>query len=140
MNQGGAEDYLNHLPHVADLDAYAPSPIEDDGWTLNDALRRWALKTFGPNLDLDFATAQFLDHFRGNRSRRPNWNTEWQKWIRREAKFASERANRPGGVVVPFAQPRPSTTDLRVQAALDLGRQMQAEHDAAQAAAHKEAQ
>lgn len=31
------------------------------------------------------------------------------------------------------ALPRPSTTDQRVQAALDLGRQMQAEHDAAQA-------
>lgn len=38
----------------------------------------------------------------------------------------------------PSAQ-RPSTTDARVQAALDLGRQMQAEYDAAQAAL-KEAQ
>jgi hypothetical protein len=37
-------------------------------------------------------------------------------------------------------QPRPSTTDARVQAALDLGRQMQAEYDAAQTAAHQEAQ
>lgn len=44
------------------------------------------------------------------------------------------------GQVVPFAQPRPSTTDARVQAALDLGRQMQAEYDAAQADIHKEAQ
>ena len=42
------------------------------------------------------------------------------------------------GQVVPFAQPRPSTTDARVQSALDLGRLMQAEYDAAQAA--KEAQ
>lgn len=40
------------------------------------------------------------------------------------------------GQVVPFGQLRPSTTDARVQAALDLGRQMQAEYDAAQ----KEAQ
>ena len=40
------------------------------------------------------------------------------------------------GQVVPISQPRPSTTDARVQAALDLGRQMQAEYDAAQ----KEAQ
>lgn len=45
------------------------------------------------------------------------------------------------GAVVPFrgpaAQHRPSTTDARVQAAIDLGRQMQAEADAAAA---KEAQ
>jgi hypothetical protein len=92
MADVGGESAASGVP---DLDAYAPSPIEDDGWALTDALRRWALKTFGPNLDLDYATAQFLDHFIGNRSRRPNWNTEWQKWIRREAKYASERANRP---------------------------------------------
>lgn len=79
----------------ADPDAYAPSPIDDDGFALNDGLRRWALGTFGPNLDLDYETAQFVDHFRSNGQRRKNWNTEWQKWIRRSAKFASERANRP---------------------------------------------
>ncbi|MFJ5967926.1 hypothetical protein [Streptomyces sp. NPDC093060] len=80
---------------AVDLDAYAPSPIDDDNWALTDGLRRWALSTFGPGLDLDYETAQFLDHFRGNGQRRKNWNTEWQKWIRRSAKFASERANRP---------------------------------------------
>jgi hypothetical protein len=121
-----------------DLDAYAPSPIETAGFELTDPMRGWALRTFGPSLDLDYETAQFVDHFRAQNVRRPNWPTEWQKWIRRSAKFASERANRPSTNVVPFAQPRPSTTDARVQAALDLGRQMQAEYDAAQTA--KEAQ
>jgi hypothetical protein len=125
---------------AVDLDAYAPSPIDTDGFELTDAMRAWALRTFGPALDYDYETAQFVDHFRAQNTRRPNWPTEWQKWIRRSAKYASERATRPTTNVVPFAQPRPSTTDLRVQAALDLGRQMQAEYDAAQAAAHKEAQ
>lgn len=78
-----------------DLDAYAPSPIDDDGWNLTDGLRRWAISTFGPNLDLDYETSQFVSHFRANGQRRKNWNDEWQKWIRRSAKFASERANRP---------------------------------------------
>ncbi|UJV42039.1 hypothetical protein [Streptomyces sp. AMCC400023] len=113
-----------------------PSPIDIDGFELTDAMRGWALRTFGAGLDLDYETAQFVDHFRAQNTQRPNWPTEWQKWVRRSAKYASERANRPAGIVVPFTQSRPSTTDARVQAALDLGRQMQAEYDAA----HKEAQ
>lgn len=55
--------------------------------------------------------------------------------------LSETRQHTPSGEVVPFrgpaAQHRPSTTDARVQAALDLGRQMQAEADAAAA---KEAQ
>ncbi|MGW0904954.1 hypothetical protein [Streptomyces sp. NPDC002853] len=71
------------------------APIDIDGFELTDVMRAWGLRTFGPGLDLDYETAQFVDHFRGNESRRPNWPAEWQKWIRRSAKFASERANRP---------------------------------------------
>jgi hypothetical protein len=123
-----------------DLGASAPSPIDIDGWTLADGLRRWTVSTFGAGIDPDYEAAQFVSHFRSTGQSRRNWNDEYQKWIRRSAKFASERANRPSTNVVPFTQPRPSTTDARVQAALDLGRQMQAEHDAAQAAAHREAQ
>jgi len=87
-----------------------PAPIDDDGFALTDSMRAWALRTFGPGLDLDYETAQFLDHFRGNGTRRPNWPAEWQKWIRRSAKFASERANRPplravAGGHVPFRNP-----------------------------------
>ncbi len=86
------------------------SPIDIDGFALNDGLRRWALKTFGPGLDLDYETAQFVDHFRAQAVRRPNWPTEWQKWIRRSAKYASERANCPplravSGGHVPFQCP-----------------------------------
>ncbi|WUH94589.1 hypothetical protein OG900_33540 [Streptomyces sp. NBC_00433] len=71
------------------------SPIDVDGFDLTDSMRAWALRTFGPGLDLEYETAQFLDHFRAQSVRRPNWPAEWQKWIRRSAKYASERANRP---------------------------------------------
>jgi hypothetical protein len=72
-----------------------PAPIDDDGFELTDAMRAWSLRTFGPGLDIDYETAQFVDHFRAQHVRRPNWPAEWQKWIRRSAKYASERANRP---------------------------------------------
>jgi hypothetical protein len=72
-----------------------PSPIDVDAFKVTDSMRAWALKTFGPGLDLDYETAQFVDHFRANGTRRPNWPAEWQKWIRRSAKFAAERAARP---------------------------------------------
>lgn len=72
-----------------------PAPIDTDGFALTDSMRRWALDTFGPHLDIDYETAQFLDHFRANGQRRKNWPAEWQKWIRRSAKHASERATRP---------------------------------------------
>jgi len=71
------------------------APIDIDGFELTDAMRAWSLRTFGPGLDADYETAQFVDHFRAQAVRRPNWPAEWQKWIRRSAKFASERANRP---------------------------------------------
>ncbi|MGW5711641.1 hypothetical protein [Streptomyces olivaceus] len=80
---------------AAERDAFGPSPIDIDGFELTDSMRAWSLRTFGPGLDLDYETAQFVDHFRAQNTRRPNWPAEWQKWIRRSAKFASERANRP---------------------------------------------
>lgn len=97
---------------AADLDAYAPSPIDVDGFELTDAMRAWALRTFGPGLDLEYETAQFLDHFRAQNTRRSNWPTEWQKWIRRSAKYASERANRTtDAAVVPFRDRQQQHTD-----------------------------
>jgi hypothetical protein len=97
---------------AADLDAYAPAPIDVDGFELTDAMRAWALRTFGPGLDLDYETAQFLDHFRAQNTRRSNWPTEWQKWIRRSAKYASERATRTtGAAVVPFRDRQQQHTD-----------------------------
>lgn len=94
-----------------DRDAFgAPSPIDIDGFALNDSMRRWALDTFGPGLDVDHETAIFIDHFRAEGTRRPNWPAAWQKWIRRSAKWASERATRPplravSGGYTPFQCP-----------------------------------
>ncbi|MFC9753007.1 helix-turn-helix domain-containing protein [Streptomyces sp. NPDC056921] len=87
------------------------APIDDDGFALTDAMRRWALDTFGPAIDVDYETAQFVDHHRAEASRRNNWPTEWQKWIRRSAKWASERQQRPplravsGGAWRPYTNP-----------------------------------
>lgn len=96
----------------AERDAFGLSPIDVDGFELTDAMRGWALRTFGAGLDLDYETAQFIDHFRAQNVRRPNWPTEWQKWVRRSAKYASERATRPplravSGGYQPYKQPSP---------------------------------
>lgn len=116
-----------------------PAPIDDAGFELNDGMRRWAHRDgYAALVDVDYETAQFVSHHRAERTRKKSWPDEWQKWIRRSAKWASERTSNV--VQLHTGQPRPSTTDARVQAAIDLGRQMQAEHDAAQAATHKEAQ
>ncbi|MCZ4514523.1 hypothetical protein O3Q52_41615 [Streptomyces sp. ActVer] len=71
------------------------APIDNDGFALTDAMRRWALATFGPALDVDHETEQFLSHHRAEGTRRKSWPDEWQKWLRRSAKWASERATRP---------------------------------------------
>jgi len=113
---------------AADLDAYAPSPIDDDGWALNDGLRGWTLRTFGPGIDPDYEAAQFLSHFRSTGQTRRNWNDEYQKWVRRSAKYASERANRPTNVLALPGHPqaRRSTTDDRVAAGLALAAELRA--------------
>lgn len=69
--------------------------IDDEGFELTDAMRRWSLNTLGPNLDVDHETEQFISHHRAEGTRRRSWPDEWQKWMRRSAKWASERANRP---------------------------------------------
>jgi hypothetical protein len=93
------------------------TPIPDD-FQLSDAMRRWAITTFGNALDPDYETQQFISHHRAEGSRRKSWPDEWQKWMRRSAKYASERANRqppllqalPGGLpATTGTQPLPGT-------------------------------
>ncbi|MYV77745.1 hypothetical protein GT352_28005 [Streptomyces sp. SID1046] len=69
-------------------------PLPDD-FALSDAMRRWSLKTFGPDLDVDHETKQFVSHFRAEGVRKRSWPDAWQKWMRNAAKFASERQQRP---------------------------------------------
>lgn len=119
-----------------------PAPVDTDGFTVTDSMRRWANEVH-PHVDLQHSTNQFVAHYRSTGTRRRNWPEAWRKWIAEDSRRGVGRPTQ-GAFLVPLPgggqASRPSTTDARVQAALDLGRQMQAEHDAAQAAAHKEAQ
>jgi hypothetical protein len=112
---------------AADLDAFAPTPIEVDGFQLTDSMRRWCHTTY-PALDVDHSTAQFVSHYRSTGARRKSWPDAWQKWIRDDAQRAAQRRPAfPGGNVVALpGGHRPSTTDLRVQAALDIAAELRA--------------
>lgn len=120
----------------ADLDALAPTPIEVDGFELTDAMRRWAKRDgYSDLVDIDYATAQFISHYRSTGARRKSWPDAWQKWIREEAHRATQRTPRPSGNVVALpgqGQPtRRSTTDDRVAAALQLAAEFRAEEGTA---------
>ncbi|MFH8336917.1 hypothetical protein [Streptomyces sp. AM6-12] len=114
-----------------DLDAYAPSPIDTDGWTLADGLRRWAVNTFGAGIDPDYEAAQFVSHFRSTGQSRRNWNDEYQKWVRRSAKFASERANRPSNVIALPNGQQLTGTDAKVAGWMAIAEQLRQEGDSA---------
>lgn len=79
-------------PH--DDDQAAP-PIDDSGFQLTDGLRRWALQTHGPGINLDHEYAQFVLHHRAQMTQSSNWYAAFQKWVGRSAKWASENAQRP---------------------------------------------
>jgi hypothetical protein len=93
-------------------------------------MRRWALNTFGQELDVDYETQQFISHHRAEATRRHSWPDEWQKWVRRSAKYAAERQQRPtqGAFLVPLpggGNPR-STTDQRVAQGLAIAAELRA--------------
>lgn len=69
--------------------------LDDSDFELNDTMRRWAVSTFGSALDIEHETAQFVSHYRAEGTRKRSWPDEWQKWMRRASKYASERQNRP---------------------------------------------
>ncbi|MYR30574.1 MULTISPECIES: hypothetical protein [unclassified Streptomyces] len=108
----------------------APAPIDDDGFTVTDPMRRWAASTV-PGLDVDYETAQFVTHFRGERTRRRSWPDEWQKWMRRSAKFASERALRPASNVIALPGQPLTGTDAKVAGWLALSEQLRQNGDPA---------
>lgn len=85
-------------------------PLDDANFRITDTMRRWAAATF-PSLDVDYETQQFVSHYRADGARRRSWPDEWQKWIRRSAKFASERTHTPGAAVVPFRDRQQQHTD-----------------------------
>lgn len=96
------------------------APIDDDGFALNDGMRRWAHRDgYAAVVDVDYETAQFVDHFRANGQRRTNWSAEWQKWIRRSAKFAADKRGKSNVFQLPSGQ-QLTGTDARVAGWLAL--------------------
>jgi hypothetical protein len=117
---------------AAERDAFGPSPIDLDGWTLNDGLRRWTINTFGTGIDPDYEAAQFLSHFRSTGQARRNWNDEYQKWVRRSAKFASERRQHSNVIALPGQPGAPLTgTDAKVAGWMALAEQLRQGEDTA---------
>jgi hypothetical protein len=55
-------------------------------------MRRWAKRDgYSDLVDIDHATAQFISHYRSTGARRSSWPDAWQKWIRDDAKKATDR-------------------------------------------------
>lgn len=96
-------------------DGSLPMAPIDDGFALTDPMRCWAAATV-PALEIDLETAQFVAHFRANGGRRRSWPDEWQKWMLRSAKWASERQERPPLRATPFTGWRPYTNPTDVSA------------------------
>ena len=70
------------------------TPIDEAGFELNDAMRRWAKRDgYSDLVDIDYATQQFVSHYRSTGARRSSWPDAWQKWIRDDAKKAADRAS-----------------------------------------------
>jgi hypothetical protein len=124
-NQPPVEPPTTELAEVGDhsypSQGLAPNaPIDDDGFALNDGMRRWAHRDgYAALVDVDYETAQFVDHFRANGQRRSNWAAEWQKWIRRSAKFATDKRGTSNVFQLPTGQTL-TGTDARVAGWLAL--------------------
>jgi len=116
---------------AADLDDLAPTPIEVEGFQLTDAMRRWAHATY-PGLDIEHATAQFVSHYRSTGARRKSWPDAWQKWIRDDAKRASDRGSRTTTNVIALPSGQQLTgTDAKVAGWMALAQQLRQEGDPA---------
>ncbi|MEV7975368.1 hypothetical protein [Streptomyces sp. NPDC086519] len=86
----GVETSGSSAPSAERPDGLPLTPIDIDGFTVTDTMRRWANATY-PGMDLDHSTAQFVSHYRSTGARRSSWPDAWQKWIRDDAKKAAER-------------------------------------------------
>lgn len=103
---------------AADLEALAPTPIEVDGFQLTDAMRRWANATY-PAVDINYATAQFISHYRSTGAKRRSWPDAWQKWVRDDAQRATQR-RQPSNVIQLASGQTLTGTDARVAGWLAL--------------------
>ncbi|MFF2184612.1 hypothetical protein [Streptomyces sp. NPDC058155] len=108
------------------------APIEIDAFAVTDVMRAWALRTFGPNFDIEHSTAQFVSHYRSTGTRRKSWPDAWQKWIRDDAKRAAERAQRTPSNVIALPSGQTLTgTDAKVAGWMAIAEQLRQEGDSA---------
>jgi hypothetical protein len=99
-----------------------PDPFE-----VTDEMRDWA-RTHTPTCGAKDHEA-FVDYWRGQpgaKGRKVDWFATWRNWMRREQERRQSNPPRASP-----ADPRPSTSDQRANAAKDLGRRLQAQADAA---------
>jgi hypothetical protein len=111
------------------------SPIDIDGFELNDGMRRWAHRDgYDRLVDVDHSTAQFVSHYRSTGARRKSWPDAWQKWIRDDHRRAVERqqaqAARGNVVALPSGQVL-TGTDAKVAGWMAIAEQLRQEGDPA---------
>lgn len=92
-------------------------PLPDD-FRLSDSMRRWAVSTF-PAVDVDYETAQFVSHHRSRATSSASWPDEWQKWVRRAHKYATEQAARRPARAVNSPMPQAAAGNARALTAAD---------------------
>lgn len=106
-----------HLPENASLPRTTRGRRIPDDFTVTPAMRSWAAQ-HAPGVDPDRTTERFCDYWRAKAGRdacKTDWVATWRNWMRSE--HDRTPSARPGAA-------RPSTTDQRVQAGLDLAAQL----------------
>jgi hypothetical protein len=92
-----------------------------DDFAVTDEMRAWAKENV-PHLAGAGETEKFIDYWRaqpGQRGVKLDWPATWRNWMRR----AAER-HQPGNALVPTSGSKPSTTDQRVAAGLQLAAEL----------------
>lgn len=88
-----------------------------DPFVISQSMRVWA-GTEVQGLDIERSTAKFVDYWRGKSGKdatKADWPATWRNWLRRD----HENGGTQNGRASPIRQ---STTDQRVNQALDLAR------------------
>ncbi|MEV1331154.1 hypothetical protein AB0J20_16430 [Micromonospora costi] len=94
-----------------------------DDFTITPAMRAWAREN-APGIDLTLETANFVDHWTakaGQDATKVDWTATWRTWMRKAEQWSGQRpaANLPARINGTNGR-KPSTTDQRVGAALEL--------------------
>ena len=54
---------------------------------LKDKHKKWAIEKGYNDLDLNYVTEKFIDHYLGTGEARKDWDAVWRNWVRRERKI-----------------------------------------------------